>query len=309
MLFGVLLVVSTVYWYQLTALNCPVPLQYRVGAIDESFAITEAEAVDRIAAAEAVWEEATGRDLFQYNENAEFTIDFVFDDRQETLNTEASERADLDDRRNQNEELVALLDDLQLEYDALREEFERRMQRYETDLTDYNQTVQSYNDQGGAPADVFADLEETRKELAAESAELDTITDNLNQLAGRITELGERGNAEIASYNRDVSRYNNRYGYEREFTQGDYQGDSIHIYTFTSEAELETVLAHELGHALGIGHVEASSSLMYYLLDDPHAGPTLSAADLAELKLVCGEAETLGQQIRHQIRQFLSHFN
>lgn len=308
-LFGVLLVAGGAYWYQATAHYCPVPLSYRLGEIDSSFNITEAAALERIKAAEALWEEVAERELFHYQADAAFTIDFVFDDRQETINTEASERATLDDKRDYNESLVAQLDVLQAEYTALRDEYEARMSAYETELTAYNQTVQTYNDQGGAPTEVFGQLEETRTALETEAATLDEIAQTINQLAGQITELGDRSNAQIESYNREVNRYNNRYGYEREFTQGDYQGDSIHIYTFTSDAELETVLAHEFGHALGIGHVEDNAALMYYLMDEPHASPQLTAADLAALQQVCGETETLGQSVRHQIRQLLRYLN
>jgi FtsZ-binding cell division protein ZapB len=308
LLFTILAAVLGLYWYSATAAQCPVPLAYRIGEIDESFSISHDEAVARVVVAEALWEDVTDRDLFVYDETAKFTIDFVFDDRQQTINAEASERVVLDEQRTKNQSLVETIEALQQEYEALREQYKMHVATYERELDEYNQRVNQYNDRGGAPADVFAELEDERNRLAAESEALNDTTKELNDFVGRIAELNESANRQIDAYNREVQRYNNRYGYEREFTQGDYQGDSIHIYSFTSDAELEKVLAHEFGHALGIGHVEASSSLMYYLMEDPQAGPRLTEADMDAFIAVCDESETMGQKARHVIRQFIQNF-
>jgi len=47
-------------------------------------------------------------------------------------------------------------------------------------------------------------------------------------------------------------------------------------------------LAHELGHTLGIGHVDNPQSVMYYLMGEQDLkNPHLTKEDLDALKNVC----------------------
>lgn len=47
--------------------------------------------------------------------------------------------------------------------------------------------------------------------------------------------------------------------------QGLYYADGIDIYFFEDKDDLRITIAHELGHALGIGHTDDPATLMYPL--------------------------------------------
>ena len=106
-------------------------------------------------------------------------------------------------------------------------------------------------------------------------------------MADQINDAGARNNQLVEGYNEDVAVFNNRFGGTREFTQGDYQGDHINVYQFRDRAELILVLAHELGHALQLEHVDNQASIMFYLMGEQPPQPRLSAEDIEAFTLSC----------------------
>lgn len=297
------------YWYSSTAAICPAPLHYRLGTLDTEFNLSADTAKDYLLEAELVWEQEANRELFVYDEDADFVIDFIFDERQEFADGEASETSVLDAQRRKNEETLQQVNSLQTEYNKLKNTYEANAASYEEKLRKYNQTVSNYNDRGGAPADEFEALQNEQRSLDREVRELGKTSEELNNLANQINELGERGNDMVEAYNREVEVYNKKYGFSREFTQGDYQGHKINIYKFSSEQELVAVLTHEFGHALGLGHVEGESSIMYYLLVDPNQALQLSDEDKRVLLETCGDGSDFGSKARQYIRGLLALFN
>lgn len=276
------------YFYYIAEAVCPAPLQYRLGELDERFFLTEEEAKLTIAQAESVWEDATGQNLFSYDETADFTINFIFDERQAFADAEDDFKERLDETETINDSIASEYQELVAEYETSKADYEAAVVAYETRLREYNDEVESYNEDGGAPAAVYTRLQEEKQALDREQRALNQTAGELNQLVDDINRVGAEGNKVIETYNRNVSVYNRTFGEPREFTQGDYQGDFINIYTFESQAELELVLAHELGHALHLGHVEGEESLMYYLIGGQPDTLTLSAADSEAFARVCG---------------------
>lgn len=297
------------FWYKSTAAVCPIPLGYRLGTIDGHFNLTKEDAIAQLAEAERVWEEYANQELFYYDENADLTVEFVFDDRQASADSETSQRQALDTQKEENEAIFAKIDELQGEYESRTKEYQKSVGEYEARLNAYNQKVNQYNDQGGAPSDVYKELEQEKERLASESRTLNGTATELNTLAEKINELGGQGNRLVEAYNREVEVYNNEFGYSREFTQGDYQGDQINVYKFSDTIELQKVLVHEFGHALGIDHVEGESSVMYYLLGDMSTAPSLSREDREAFVSVCGNGDTWQDKIRRTIRNILATIN
>jgi hypothetical protein len=268
---------------------CAVPVTYRIGTNDERFNLSDEEIKLILEKAEAAWEAPTGRELFVYDESADFTVNFIFDDRQERLITEAALRESLDQKESTSESVQAQYDALKVAYKEKAAAYESSVTAYEKKLATFNAEVETYNREGGAPPTVFASLQEREKALDAEAEKLTKRAKELENIVADLNELGDRGNRLIEQYNTGVTTYNKTFGEPNEFTQGDYQGDHINVYTFGSEQELLKVLVHEFGHALNIGHVEGSESFMYYLLQDQPDSLMLSDADLAAFAHSCGE--------------------
>lgn len=277
------------YFYYIAQAVCPAPISYSIGSIDSRFNLSEDEVRVALSEAESVWEDATGRNLFSYEEDGKLVVNFVFDDRQEFVNAEDTLKEKLDETENISESIKNTYASLVSQYNELRISYATKVEQYERKLNAYNDEVEKYNNSGGAPSDVYSTLSKQKRALDAEQTSLNALSNKLNVLVKEINNIGDKGNLLINTYNSGVNLYNESFGEPREFTQGDYTNSTIKIYTFENKTELDLVLVHELGHALSLNHVEGKDSAMYYLIGGQSPDIGLTAADLAEFDQVCGE--------------------
>jgi hypothetical protein len=296
------------YWYTATSHICPIPITYKLGTLDERFAIDKTELTKVLADAELVWEKAAGEDLFVYDEDSDFAINLIFDERQQLASTEEEWRINLDQKQEEYETLLAKIKTMAERYQIEEASYNTRREEYEAKLSKYNAEVEKYNNEGGAPPEVYAKLKEEADHLGLLLKEFSPIERKLNQMTDEINQLGEKGNAMISAYNAEVEEYNEIFGTLETFTQGDYERTRINIYKFTDAKELTQVIAHEFGHALGVGHVEGEESVMYYLMTERDFS-ALSETDVVAFKAVCGDSQTFKSKLRQSIRTVLQKIN
>lgn len=299
------------YWYTSVGAICRTPVAYRIGDVDSRFGLSNDQVRVVVEEAVSIWEDATGRNLFTYDEEADLVVNFIYDSRQQNLDEAERLKEELDEKKNINDSLGETYASLVEKYNQRKLDFEDAKEAYERKLNNYNAEVESYNEQGGAPEEIYNELEMRKVALDEERQRVNEMANELNSLSSQINELGEKGNEIIEEYNQSVDVFNKQYVYSEEFTQGDYQGDSINIYQFESWEELELVLAHEFGHALSIGHVDNDTAIMYYLMgDQPIDDIGLAAEDLTAFESVCGEVSATERltKLRRQFTQWLEVF-
>jgi len=286
------ILLSGTYWYTSVQAVCRLPIYYSLGELDSRFGLSEDEARRVMSEAESIWEDATGRNLFTYQEGSNLKVNFIYDERQRSAD-EAEELKDkLDAKEQVNEALGETYAELVAQYKTQQLAYEDQKEAYERKLNLYNAEVKKYNEAGGAPQEVFEKLESDRRQLDRELNAINSTASKLNKLSDQINSIGDRGNELIKQYNDTVVRFNDSYGSGREFTQGDYRGDEINIYTFKDKNELALVLAHEFGHSLSIDHVDNEESIMHYLMGGQPDTLMPTSEDLAAFDLVCGDKKT-----------------
>jgi hypothetical protein len=257
-----------------SAMPCAVPLAWRVVRVDGDFGLGTSEANEALRDAIAEWEQAVGRPLFTLDTDAGSPVRLVYGERQ----------ARSEERRRLQEEMRGIREELERRRVQLNRrtdwaastvrQYEMRSRDLEERVESHNELVRRWNERGGAPQDVLRRVRSAGASLDVENQELQAEARRLEEERVEIDAERTRYEDEVAEYNRRVEEIDARFpptrvesGVYREAIRQERgrapsASREIRVYRFTDREDLVRVLAHELGHALGLGHVDVTGALM-----------------------------------------------
>lgn len=274
--------------YDLTIPACFKTQSYAIGQVDTRFQISSEEFKDIVGRAEALWETAANRNIFEFSHNGDLIVNLKFDERQERTLAAKKSRETIQKTESTYDEMYDQYEKKTLEYENASQNFQRELTKYETAVEEYNARAKELDESGELSPELRAQLSEERDALEQRQDELAIEQKKLNENVNVINVLTEEINIVASALEHQIEAYNTAYGTFDEFDQGEYIGDSINIYQFNGAQDLELVIAHELGHALGIGHVDDPLAIMHAVLNEQDVSSIhLTQADLEALASVC----------------------
>jgi Skp family chaperone for outer membrane proteins len=285
---------------------CAVPLAWRLARIDTEFGVSAAQAASAVAQAAAMWEDRTGRTLFRHDPDDGFPIRLVYDERQARADDRSRREGELADERGRLDAEGEALKRQGDRHAAARARHNERRRALDERVDEHNADVRAWNERGDVPPDVAERLESASRSLEEERAALEdglrTLQDELRALQDGVDRIN-RANAEHARRSEALGRAfpsgTTEAGEYREAVrmQGgrvEAVGREIRVYRFGSTDELELIVAHELGHALGLGHLEEPRAVMSAAHDAEPKGTGATAVHAADLDLLRSTCPSLG---------------
>ncbi len=278
---------------------CTNPIPYTLGTFDTRFGISEKYFLSALIDAEMIWEKPFGKELFDHEKDLkqgdkggdELKVNLIYDFRQQAT----SKIADLGIVVNENK---ASYDALKEKFTALnsdladtKSDYEAGVQSFNLQEKEYEDKVEYWNNHGGASPQNYKELQAEKSILDQKASELKTLQTKINGMVDEINSLVVVLNRLVTTLNLSVEQYNTigasrGESFEEGVYTSDKNGQEIDIYEFSSRAKLVRVLAHELGHALGLEHVDDPKAIMYKL--NQSSSQILTKADLDALKAKCG---------------------
>lgn len=242
---------------------------------------------------EMLWSEALTRPLLSYSDSGQVAIHLIYSKEQQ----KTREERQLSNRIELNKQQFNIRE---REYKRLSHNYEKQQKDLKGLLSIYNKKVDNLNDtfsklkkDGISKNEKHAIKRKERQinnlkyRLDQKHAGLESLRKRLNQKTEQLKKLSRKTNELVSAYNEKFS--DSRKFHQGQFTKRDDQ-QVVKIFQFGNSLELKAVLAHEMGHALGLNHVENEESVMYYLMDKQNMlDLALSKEDIEAMKNRCTE--------------------
>ncbi|TVP75009.1 MAG: hypothetical protein EA352_09280 [Gemmatimonadales bacterium] len=284
---------------------CQASTGWRLGELDPGFGLEEGEAEDALREAARLWNEAAGETLLEHDPDGGVPVSFVWDGRHARAQERLAGREELDRERealeDTRQEVARLENELRVDRAAHNERVEALDRRRQV----LEERVEAWEARGRPEGDEARAIRQEREEINREVAAVNRNAEALEELARRHAREVERVNDQVEAWNRLRNRilgdaadgqYSSHY---REW--GRTLGSTVlsvnrevTVWQYDDMDHLLRLLAHELGHVLGVGTVPEDEAVMYHRARSTRPG-TLAAAGV---QLHPADVEALAEACR-----------
>lgn len=242
-------------------------LRYQIAEVDPRFGLSKNEVIQLSQEAIQIWHEGTHQPLFVYDDQALLKIHLIYDDRQAEYNAFKKTQQQLNRENNNNQRISNNLDLSKSNLDQMQRSLRQQHIQLQADAQSLQQQNMSWSRIENAHGENRQHIENQYQQLKEKARRLESDIAYYNQLNHNLNQQVNEHNSNIDHYNKGIMQAKNRFP-PHEFHKGVFMGNQIQIYQFDAQDDLRLTLAHELGHALGLGHHADPEALMYPVLGE-----------------------------------------
>lgn len=237
-------------------------LRYRIGTVDPRFGVTPDDVEKLAASAASIWQQGLGQPVLVADPAARLTINLIYDERQQRHDQQRQRERELGSQHEQHQQQLQQIASDKADLAQMHARINQQRDLYAANQQRLNQLVSAWNQSSQHNATLLDDIRTQQQQLQQQQWQLqqqiNRFNEQVNQLNGRVHQV----NDQAAQLNDEVRDYRQQFQ-PRMFDKGVFDGHQIRIFEFEDADDLRLTIAHELGHALGVGHTDDPAALMY----------------------------------------------
>ena len=196
-----------------TYLNpCGKPLEYSIGEFDTQFGVSQTDFKAKIVKATSIWDKAFNKNFFEYNPNAKFKVNLIYDSRQKEIEQKQKTEFGLSTAESNFKQLDVQFITFKSQYESRGSTHDLMVASFNKEEADYEAQVSYWNSRGGAPKAEYNKLQAQKQNLDNEVSQINNDARELKTMYGQLNALLDQRNTTANNYNNMVAAYNQKFG-------------------------------------------------------------------------------------------------